>query len=832
MGPQSINHPPRRRRVPLRSALLALLALFFLPILHIPAQNIPATAVPLILPSAIVFDSTGDLYIADTANHVIRKVDAAGQITTIAGTGTQGFSGDSGLATAAQLDSPQGLALDTANNVYIADTHNHRIRRIDGATGIITTIAGTATQGFSGDFGSATSASLNLPTALALDTASNLYFADTGNHRIRCITASGQITTIAGSGTQGFSGDNGPAAAASIDSPTGLALDAANNLYLADTHNHRIRRIILSTGIITTVSGTGSIGFSGDNGLAQSASLALPHGLSFDAIGNLYLADTENHRIRRIDASTGLITTVAGTGTQGFAGDNGAATAASLDSPHATAVSTVGLLTLADTGNQRIRQLSSQPSSVATIQTIAGLSTPGSLLLTAPSATVYGTGNITANLASESSATGLVTFLDTFNATTTTLAAIPLITNAAVLDTSTLLAGLHSITARYAGDQTHPAAQSPAVPLSILPRSLTAALNSITVIYGQPIPVLNGSLIGILPQDTANVTASFTTTASALSPVGSYPILAAIGGPAAANYTLAPIDLSMTIFPASSLVTLTNLLATASTTSTTVAPGAAVTFTSHVASTTSGSPTGTVTLLDGAAPLLTSPVSAAGDSTFTTSTLYVGSHTLTAHYNGDANFIPSTSSPNLIAIGTAPPPTNGDFTLTSTGTITQSVLSGSSAAFTFSVQLQGNIASPITLAATGLPSLATASFSPAYLPPGSATNTFTLTVSTPNAIASQRRLAAPVQWALLLLPIAGLSLRSRYRQTRRAIFGFAVLSLALSLCSGCADRVNAGNSLTNPSTGYTITVTGTATTPTSSILQHSVNVTLNLQTPN
>jgi sugar lactone lactonase YvrE len=260
MGPQSTIPTQRRTRVSLHIAAL----FFLLQLAHIfihAQTTVSATTIPLILPSAIVFDPQGNLYLAETANHVIRKVDTTGIITTIAGTGTQGFSGDAGPSTAAQLDSPQGLALDANQNLYIADTHNHRIRKLSLATGTITTIAGAGSAGFDGDNGPATSAHLNLPTALALDANQNLYIADTQNHRIRKITvATGTITTIAGNGTQGFSGDNSAAISASIDSPTGLAIDTSNNLYLADTHNHRIRKITAATGKITTIAGTAAAG--------------------------------------------------------------------------------------------------------------------------------------------------------------------------------------------------------------------------------------------------------------------------------------------------------------------------------------------------------------------------------------------------------------------------------------------------------------------------------------------------------------------------------------------------------------------------------------------
>ena len=471
MGQQSTTNPTLPQRNPIWIAL-ALLSLLVPP--HTPAQTttINATTIPLILPSAIVFDAAGNLYIAETGNHVIRKVDTLGHITTIAGTATQGFSGDNGPATAAQLDSPQGLALSTTT-LYIADTHNHRIRAVDLTTNIITTIAGT-TPGFSGDNAAATSAHLNLPTAITLDATGNLYIADTANHRIRRIDATtGIITTIAGNGTQGFSGDSGPATAASIDSPTGLAVDSLNNLYLADTHNHRIRKITATTGLITTIAGTGTLGQSGDTAAATAAKLALPHGLTIDPQGNLYLADTANHRIRRIDATTGIITTIAGTGTQGYSGDTGPAIAANLDSPRSATFSPAQL-TIADTNNQRVRQLAASQ----TINTIAGLGNTilGTLTLTAPSVIAYGTGQLTATLTTSTAATGSITFLDTYAATTTTLATTPLTTNTATLTTLTLPAGTHTLTATYPGDLTHTSAQSTAFTLTITPAPTLTSL--------------------------------------------------------------------------------------------------------------------------------------------------------------------------------------------------------------------------------------------------------------------------------------------------------------------------------------------------------------------
>jgi sugar lactone lactonase YvrE len=827
MGKQSIPPTPRTIRVAVRIALPLVLLILLASTSLTPAQT-SALTVPLLLPSAIAFDASGNLYFAETANHTIRKVDSSGNIITIAGTGTQGFSGASGPAISATLDSPQGLALDSLDNLYIADTHNHCIRKLNLITGTITTIAGTGTQGFSGDNGPATAAQLSLPTALAVDRANNLYLADSANHRIRRIDATtGVITTIAGTGTQGFSGDNGSAINANIDSPTGLAVDSANNLYLADTHNHRIRRIDATTGAITTIAGTGIAGFSGDNAAATSANLALPHGLTIDPAGNLYLADTHNHRIRRIDATTGAITTIAGTGTQAFSGDNGPAIAASLDSPRAIAISPTTLVTLSDTANQRIRQLTATPGPATTIQTIAGLgvTAPGALTLTAPSVIAYGTGKLTATVTSIIPATGSITFFDTTITTTTTLGTVTLASNLATLSTATLPAGLHSLIATFAGDQTHSAAQSSALALTITPQQLTATIAPATLLYGQPVPVITGNLTGILPQDTTRVSATFATTATTLSPAGTYPITTTLTGPAAGNYAIANPAASLTISPAPVLVTFSNLIATAAT-------GSSLPLTVQAASTTSGTPTGSITLLDGGNPLFTSPLSSTGITIFTIPSISQGSHSFTAFYSGGPNFISATSAPQLVTV--TGPIINPDFTLTSAGTTTQTIVSGSSVNYTFFVQMQAAMSSPVTLAATGLPNLATASFNPPTLPPGGAISTFTLTIATPGATASRKnpisgRTHPPITLALLLFPIAALTLRSRSTRIKARLAALAILSFALLAATGCGDRISTADALLLSSKSYTITVTGTATTSTGGILQHSTNVTLVLE---
>ena len=313
----------------------------------------PAVAARLGFPYGVALDGSGNLYIADEANRHIRKVDPAGVIST-----------------AAQLDFPRGVAVDGAGNLYIADLSNHRIRKVDAA-GVISTVAGDGTFGFGGDGGAATDAQLKLPYGVALDGAGNLYIADSGNDRIRKVDAAGVITTVAGDGTEGYGGDGGPAVAAQLDFPTGVALDDASNLYIADWVNDRIRKVD-AAGVISTVAGDGTEGFGGDNGAATVAQLNSPYDVALDAAGNLYIADSSNHRIRKVD-SAGVITTVAGDGTEGYGGDGGPAVAAQLDFPTGVALDDAGNLYIADYDNHRIRRLTPLPPEGAPLISSGGI---------------------------------------------------------------------------------------------------------------------------------------------------------------------------------------------------------------------------------------------------------------------------------------------------------------------------------------------------------------------------------------------------------------------------------------------------------------------------
>jgi sugar lactone lactonase YvrE len=314
----------------------------------------PATNAGLLVVWGLTLDAAGNLYIADTAHLRMRKVDTNGIITTVAGNGSSGYSGDGGAATNAGVDGPYGVAVDGVGNLYIADTGDNRIRKVD-TNGVITTVAGNGSGTYAGDGGAATNASLNSPYGVALDSLGNLYIADTYNSRVRMVGTNGIITTVAGKSGYGYSGDGGAATNASLNSPYGVALDSLGNLYIADNGNNRIR-IVRTNGIIATVAGKGGGDYSGDGGAATKASLNAPGGVAVDALGNLFIADSSNNRIRRVDAN-GIITTVAGNGSRTYAGDGGASTNASLNYPEGVALDSFYNLYIADTFNDRIRKV-------------------------------------------------------------------------------------------------------------------------------------------------------------------------------------------------------------------------------------------------------------------------------------------------------------------------------------------------------------------------------------------------------------------------------------------------------------------------------------------
>lgn len=316
----------------------------------------PATSAELNTPFAVAVGNDGTIYIGDVYNQRIRKVDNNGVITTLAGNGTYGYTGDGGPAIAAEITYPFGLALDSAGNLYFTDQQNSVVRKVD-LNGNIFTIAGTGTPGFAGDGGPAIAALLDQPTGVAVDSAGNLYIADYNNLRIRKVDTNGVITTVVGNGYVGSNGDGGPAINASLE-PISVAVDAVGNLYSADYGFAKIRKIDVN-GIITTIAGNGTNGFSGDGGPALNAELFLPRGVAVDDAGDVYIADFVNNRTRKVDGN-GIITTVAGNGLwdyYGFSGDGAAATNAEMNAPFSVAFGGTGNLYIADTFNMRIRKV-------------------------------------------------------------------------------------------------------------------------------------------------------------------------------------------------------------------------------------------------------------------------------------------------------------------------------------------------------------------------------------------------------------------------------------------------------------------------------------------
>ena len=322
-----------------------------------------ATAAQINQPQSIAVDAAGNIYIADRTNERVRKVDAGtGLISTIAGTGTAGFNGDGIAATTAQLNTPFHVAVDGSGNVFITDRLNHRIRKIDSGTGLISTVAGTGVAGYNGDGIAATTAQLNNPTEVFVDASGNIYTAEQGGHRVRKVdNGTGLISTIAGTGTLGFNGDGIAATTAQLNEPHAVYVNAAGDVYIADNQNHRVRKIDNGTGLISTVAGTGAQGFNGDAQAATAAQLNNPIDLYANSVGDIYIADRVNHRIRRVDVSTGLIHTAAGIGTGAFSGDGGPAVDAAINNAQGVFVDAANNVYIADRINHRIRKITAAP---------------------------------------------------------------------------------------------------------------------------------------------------------------------------------------------------------------------------------------------------------------------------------------------------------------------------------------------------------------------------------------------------------------------------------------------------------------------------------------
>ena len=598
-------------------------------------DGVPATSAPIHEPAAVIVDPAGNLILSDTENYRVRRVDAqTGLIATIAGTGSPGFSGDGGAATLAAISTPGGLAIDGAGDVYFADSGNHVVRRID-INGNITTVAGTPQSGgYSGDGGPATAAKLYLPEGIALDAAGNLYIADTGNSVIREVNAAtGKITTVAGvPGSSGFNGD-GTVTASELNQPWTVTVGADNSLYIADTYNNRIRRV--SGGVISTIAGTGAQGFNGDNGPAGSAVLNLPIGVTLDPAGDLYVADSANDRVRKVSAATGNVTagtatieTIIGTGSEGFSGDGGPANQATLHGPYALFFAQNGDFYFTDTINNRIRRVLATPFALPPFPDtkVTKVSSPPQI------EGLDSDGNADLNLAT------------------------PTLVNA-VLDSTTTTCSF--TTATLKGSNCN---------LGVEFAPTTVASN------------LQGSVT--LNSDAANT-------------------------PDAIDISGNALDVNPTTM---SLASSVNPSVT----------GQTVAFTATVSNRGAGALTGPVTFLDGATTLCSNVNLSGGIATCSTSTLTLGQHTITANYAGDANNEANSASltqtvkqPPTLVLAVDPYPhatVLANVTLTLTATASAGTPTGNVVFYDNGNALSGNV----TLNASGV-----ATFSTTQLIPGS-----------------------------------------------------------------------------------------------------------------
>lgn len=620
-------------------------------------DNGPAISASFASPFGIGLDASGDLFISASGNARVQAVIAAsGIIVNVAGGGTGGAGG---LATAAALTGPCGVALDFSGDLYISDTcvaaagggggggsgangSVSRIWRVDAITGIITSVAGAASSGFSGDGGPATSALLNVPVGLAIDASGDIFVADSSNCRIRRIDAiTGVITTVAGNGTAAFAGDGGPATSASLNTPSGVAVDSMGNLFIADAMNNRIRRVDAVTGIITTVAGTGSASFNGDGIPAVSASLNTPFDVRLNSAGNLIIADSENYRIRMVDMSSGLIWTVAGNGSTPSSGcgsgAGGKATQAALSLPVSVAVSPSGPLYISELRGNCV-QVVSLPSPFA--DTAVTISANGGSTIPAGTPAML-TATLSAINGLAASATGSVAF---FDGTNTLLGQVAVANGSAAFTTSSLSQGKHTINAIYSGDPAFAYAVAPLFALTITAPQATVALAATP----NPAPPNQAiTLTATLTPSTATGTVTFLNGGSTLGTATIANGVATLSGVmlAPGTYSLTAQYSGNSTFPAatSPAVNLTVKAASTVVVTSSANPsitGQAVTFTATV---TPPAATGSVQFSDGSTILGTSTLTN-GAASFTPTSLTQGAHSITASYAGDANDQAATSA--------------------------------------------------------------------------------------------------------------------------------------------------------------------------------------------
>ena len=639
-----------------------------------------ATVSNIFLPQGVVTDANGNIFISDSTNNRIRRVDAvSGKISTLAGTGAPGYTGDGGIGTVAEVNQPSGLTIDGAGNLYFSDTGNSVIRRLDAVTGFISTVAGNGIQGYAGNGAAATAAEVSLPQGVSFDPSGNMYIADTGNNVVRQVNTSGIISTIAGNGVQGFAGDGGSATAAELNQPWSTLMSNSGALLIADFNNNRIRQVI--GGTISTFAGTGAVGFVGDGGQATQAELNSPAALAQDPAGNIYIGDTANNRVREVVITTGIMKTLAGNGSEAYAAaDEGQpANKVSLYGPYALYFDQSGDLFIADMFHNRVREISANTTLLTYPDMKEGkISAPIAVVVANdgnsdlhPLAPVFNQSALDAG--TTTCATGVALSSDS----TCTLGVEFAPTIVASPGSGTLVlpsdAGNTPITVKLSGNV-----------LSVNPTALVLVSNA------NPSPV--GSVVTftatITAPDAVTGTVVFTDGATQLCSItlsttqavcstttlslGAHTITAAYSGDT--NNAAAQSSLTQLIQQQDALV-----LGAAPNPATT---GENVTF-SFTATAPAGAATGTAKFYDGATLLSTQTLSS-GAASYTTGTLAVGTHAVSVQYSGDnsnaagtsnivSEVINSATSTTTLATSAATVPvgTNVTFTATITGSAGQ-----------------------------------------------------------------------------------------------------------------------------------------------------------------
>lgn len=778
----------------------------------------PATSASLFLPFGMTLDGSGNLYIADTYNERVRRVDhATGNIQTIAGDGIAGYAGDGGPGTSAHLNQPSSVALDAAGNVYISDTGNELVRVLNAQTGVLTTVAGTAgTSGYMGDNGPATLAELQSPNGLALDDAGNLYIADTGNNVVRAVNLTSRvITTFAGTGASGKPQNGVTARNATFNAPWGLAFDASGNLDIADQKNNVIRQVSVS-GLVRTIAGNGSSGYSGDTSQATSARLSQPSNITFDGAGNLYIADTGNNRIRKVNPINQVISTVAGDNSTSLQGDGFPATVSALYGPYAVAVDGNANIFIADVFHNRIREV---PSDLA--------------ILTYPTLRVN-TVSDTLNQTIENDGTAPL------NLTAITNVADGIIQPATTCSTTTPLAPLAQCVLAIAfsssavGTPVKGSIQITSDALNgpntlLLQANVTSTSASTVILSSSPDPSIFGNpvtftiqVVGVSGIPTGTVTlfdgptqlgtpltlnnSLASTTLSDLA-VGSHTLTATYSGDVNnSSSTSLPITQVVKVAPLNSS-TITSITTSANP----IAVGQSLTVTITVAPGTSGQtvPTGTVTLYDGPSLIGTATLSMSS-GVLTTSSLTAGTHCLTATYSGDSVYTTSNSGCFNEFVTTSAPATGvSQFSLTATPSIL-SLVRGSHATLQIAIAPLQDFSDTLSFGCGGLPADATCTFSRSQVPvTGGVNQSVTLVFDTASPLGAGSSVAqhhpAPMNSLLATgVSLGALCLLGFGRRRRSLLKGLCVV---LSVCAALT-LTGCGSLSTNatPTGTYTVQI--------------------------